>query len=99
MALHDEILREILAGTIKDRFRTGDLKTKPGSDAGKFIVGRQEYSESNLDTSPANYCTDSKGGHDGYHVREKGAIPTYIKYQDGVYGLEYCNIKSPYETE
>ena len=45
MALHDEILREILAGRIPFRFKIRDLKGSPGSELGRYKVRPPDLGE------------------------------------------------------
>src|SRR6267378_1518880 len=55
MALHDQILRDIIAGRVPWRFRTSDLKTIPATKSGRYRVGNGEYSGNTIKTVPRNH--------------------------------------------
>ena len=53
MALHDEILREMMASRVLWRFKTSHLKGIPANRAGYYIVGRGEYRRTRSTRYPA----------------------------------------------
>jgi hypothetical protein len=55
MALHDEILRDILAGRVPRRFKIADLKTISGTRPRYYRVGNGEYAENAINTIPRNH--------------------------------------------
>jgi hypothetical protein len=61
MALHDEILREIVAGRVPWRFKTRDLQRFPGNRAGYYRVGNREYSKNAINTIPRNHSVRPTG--------------------------------------
>jgi hypothetical protein len=86
MALHDEILREIMAHRVPWRFKTGDLKRIPGANPGGFRVGNGEYSENTINTVPRNHSVRPDGTDRGDYVR-KGRKPAFLWHGSGVYEL------------
>jgi hypothetical protein len=86
MALHDEILREILAGRIPFRFNVRDLKRSPGIGPGRYKVGLREYSENAINTIPRNHSVCPDGSQPGDYV-QKGRKPAFIWYGGGEFEL------------
>ena len=85
MALHKNILQEIQDGKMPEIFTIGDLKKTP-LDNGRFLVGREAYGLSTLNTTPANLSVDADGSRSGKHV-QYGASPQYIRLGRGKYRL------------
>ena len=69
MALHHEILREIMSGRVPFRFTTRDLKTTPGSSEHRYIVGNGEYAENAINTIPRNHSVRLDGS---WRLRSEG---------------------------
>src|SRR3989441_9397151 len=86
MALHDEILREILSGRVPFRFKIRDLKRTPGKVAGRYMVGRGEYSEKAIKTIPRNHSVRPDGSEPGDYV-QKGKEPAFLWYGGGEFEL------------
>jgi len=86
MALHDEILREILSGRVPFRFKIRDLKRTPGKVAGRYMVGRGEYSEKAINTIPRNHSVRPDGSEPGDYV-QKGKEPAFLWYGGGEFEL------------
>jgi hypothetical protein len=86
MALHDEILRDIMAGRVPWRFKTGDLKRIPGPNTRRYRVGNADYSENTINTVPRNHSIRPDGTEPGDSVR-KGAEPAFLWYGKGEYEL------------
>src|SRR2546422_2190737 len=76
MALHDEILREILSGRVPFRFKIRDLKRTPGKVAGRYMVGRGEYSEKAINTIPRNHSVRPDGSEPGDYVQKGRSLPS-----------------------
>lgn len=103
MALHDEILREIVAGRVPWRFRTRDLKRIPGAARGRYMVGNGEYSEKAINTIPRNHSVCPDGTGPGDYVR-KGRKPAFLWFGKGEYELildreHYLEDASPEDEE
>lgn len=86
MALHDEILREMMASRVLWRFKTSHLKGIPANRAGYYIVGRGEYSENAINTIPRNHSVRPDGTDPGYYVR-RGRKPAFFWHGNGEYEL------------
>lgn len=86
MALHDEILREISAGGVPWRFRTGDLKRIPATKSGRYRVGNGEFSGNTINTVPRNHSVRPDGTDPGDYVR-KGREPAFLWFGKGEYEL------------
>jgi hypothetical protein len=86
VALHDQILRDILAGRVPRRFKIADLKKIPGSKPRYYRVGNGEYAENAINTIPRNHSTRPDGTNPGDYVR-KGRKPAFLWYGAGEYEL------------
>jgi len=103
MALHDEILREIVAGRVPWRFKTRDLKRTPGNAADRYIVGKGEYSENAINTIPRNHSVRPDGTDPGDYVRKRRK-PAFFWFGKGEYELildheHYLEDVSPEDEE
>src|SRR5439155_24420050 len=76
MALHDEILREILSGRVPFRFKIRDLKRTPGKVAGRYMVGRGEYSEKVINTIPRNHSVRPYVSEPCDYVQKGRSLPS-----------------------
>jgi hypothetical protein len=90
MALHDEILRDIIAGRLPWRFKIADLKQIPGTKPRHYRVGNGEYGENEIDTIPRNHQCSPDGTNPGDYVR-KGRKPAFLWYGEGEYELVLCH--------
>jgi len=86
MALHDEILRDFMAGRVPWRFKTRDLKKIPGTKSRHYRVGNGEYAENSINTVPRNHSVRPDGTDPGDYVR-KGRKPAFLWYGGGEYEL------------
>ncbi len=88
MALHDEIFRDIKAGQVPWRFKTGDLKTRPmsGMAGRRFYVGKGDYALNAINSIPRNHSVRPDGSDPGWYVRD-GRPPAFFWYQPGEYEL------------
>jgi hypothetical protein len=86
MALHDEILREIVAGRVPRRFKIADLKRNPGTKPCHYRLGKGEYAENAINTIPRNHSVRPDGTDPGDYVR-KGRKPAFFWYGNGKYEL------------
>ena len=88
MALHHEIVRDIMAGRVPWRFKTSDLKGSPipGTKPRRYRVGKGEYSENAINTIPRNHSVRPDGREPGDYVR-KGRKPAFLWYGEGEYEL------------
>ena len=87
MALHDEILIDILRGRIPRRFKTADLKKRPVT--GKidyFKIGEKEYKKNAINTIPSNHSISKDGNQKGDYVK-KGRPPVFYRLGGGEYEL------------
>jgi hypothetical protein len=87
MALHDEILREILAGRVPWRFRTSDLKTTLEPISGRYRVGNREYKANTINTVPRNHSVRPDGTDPGDYVLRKGREPAFYWHGQGEFEL------------
>lgn len=79
MALHDEILREIILGRVPRRFKPSDLKQVLGATPHRYRLGGAEYAESTINTVPRNHSIRPDGSGAGDYVR-KGKTPAFWWY-------------------
>ena len=86
MALHDEILRDIMAGRVPWRFKIADLKKISGAKPRHYRVGNGEYAENAINTIPRNHSVRPDGTNPGDYVR-KGKKPAFLWYGEGEYEL------------
>lgn len=86
MALHDDILRDIMAGRVPWRFKTRDLKRIPGTSSRHYRVGHGEYAENSINVVPRNHSVRPDGTDAGDYVR-KGRKPAFLWYGHGEYEL------------
>jgi len=86
MALHNEILREILAGRVPFRFKIRDLKRTPGTGPGRYKVDLREYSENAINTIPRNHSVCPDGSQPGDYM-QKGRKPAFFWYGGGDFEL------------
>jgi len=87
MALHDEILSDILRGRIPRRFKTADLKNRPVT--GKidyFKIGEKEYKKNAINTIPSNHSISKDGTQKGDYVK-KGRPAAFYRLGSGKYEL------------
>jgi hypothetical protein len=102
MALHDEILRDIMAGRVPWRFKIGDLKKIPGTKPRWYRVGNGEYAENAISTIPRNHSVRPDGTNPGYYVRH-GRKPAFLWYGKGEYELaldrQHCLVDSSPDDE
>ena len=96
MALHDEILIDILRGKIPRKFKTADLKKRPVvGRTDYFQIGEKEYKKNAINTIPPNHSISRDGNQKGDYVK-KGRPAAFYRLGDGEYEpiLEH-----PYEVE
>lgn len=91
MALHDDILIEIQAGNIPEKFTCSDLKYNLCDKTGSYKVGNRLYKKSSITTTPSNLRIDVDGSSCGNHVKN-GAKPQYIRISSGLYILNLESI-------
>ena len=71
MALHDEILRDILLRRIPWSFKTTDLMWREVTP-GRYLVGNREFSANTLKTVPINHSIRPDRSDPGDYVRKGG---------------------------
>ena len=96
MALHDEILIDILVGIIPRRFRVADLKKRPvAGSTSQYNVGRGTYKKNALNSIPSNHSISKDGRKRGDYV-QKGRSPAFYQLGRGLYELI---LTSPHHIE
>jgi hypothetical protein len=86
VALHDDILRDIMLGRVPWRFKTSDLKRIPGTGPRRYCVGSGEYAENTINTVPRNHSIRPDGTDPGDYV-QKGRKPAFLWHGKGEYEL------------
>ncbi len=86
MALHDEILRDIIAGRAPQRFKIADLKQIPGTKPRHYRVDNGEYAENAINTIARNHSVRLDGMNPGSCV-QNGRKPAFWWYGRGEYEL------------
>lgn len=87
MALHDEILVDIVSGLIPSPFRVADLLSRPDPvKTGYYLVGCGSYSENALKVIPANHSETRDGTVQGDYVK-KGRPAAFYRLGNGQYEL------------
>ena len=87
MALHDEILIEIIARKIPVKFRAADLRTREDpKEKGRYFVGSKSYSLNSITTILPNRSITPDGSEMGDSVQE-GQSATFYRLGNGTYQL------------
>jgi hypothetical protein len=86
VALHDEILREIISGRVPFHFKTCDLMKRPAVKPKRYRVGSVEYSENTIKTVPRNHSVRPDGSWPGDYVR-KGRRAAFYWFGNGEFEL------------
>lgn len=87
MALHDEILVDIIRGIIPFRFKINDLKKrKDRNNPQRYIVGNNSYAVSGINTIPWNHSISKDGLVKGDYVK-KGRAPKFYRLENKEFEL------------
>lgn len=87
MALHDEILVDIIIRLIPTPFRVADLLSRPDPERpGCYLVGNKCYTENSLRVIPANHSVTRDGSVQGDYVK-RGRPAAFYRLGNGYYEL------------